>query len=400
MAVRRASDSNLTGKKYNDGSAGASKIVDIPDAPTVGTPTLSYVTASVPFTAPTKGGAPSTYTVTSSPEGITGTAASSPITVTGLSDGTTYTFRVKATNANSKVGPESSTSGSVTVATYPSSLSDNYNRTTSGNLGTSSTGSHTWENIKGTWYADGTRAKSDNTASDNSIAAVFTSGTTISNAQVDTVAAGGVGVAFWVTDANSYYAATVFHSTTSGTSTTCTGGCTQTGGYCSTCCASQSTFTQYNGTHCCCTGSCRGYSGRGGACDGDYAFFCQVSGRGDCGCSGSWAFYYTCTSNVTTNFTNYISNFRLIKNGTAVVNTQYNTNQSAYTSAGSIAVSTSGNAISYAVYPNENKGGTALHTGSYTDNSAVKSRFVGIFKGDGGTNQGSTVDNFSVSVSS
>lgn len=399
MAIRKASDSNLTGKKYNDGSAGGSKINDVPDAPTPGTPTLSYVTASVPFTTKTTGGTATSYTVTSVPGSITATGSSSPIAVPGLSDGTTYTFKIKGTNADGAVGGDSSASSSVTTGTYPSSVTDTFDRTTSGNLGTTSTGGYTWENIRGTWYTDGSTAKSDNTATDNNVAAVFTAGTTVSNAQVDTIAAGGVGVAFWVTDSNSYYAATVFHSTTSGTSTTCTGGCTQTGGYCSTCCANQSTFTQYNGRHCCCNGYCRGYSGYGGGCDPNFSFYCQVSGRGDCGCSGSWAFYYTCTSNVVNNYTNYISNFRLIKNGTAVVDTQYNTNQSAYTSAGSIAVSTSGNAISYAVYSAANKGGSTLHSGSYTDNSAAKGRFHGVFKGDGGTNQGSSVDNFSVSAS-
>ena len=41
MAIRKASDSNLTGKKYNDGSAGGSKIIDVPNPPTPGTPTLT-----------------------------------------------------------------------------------------------------------------------------------------------------------------------------------------------------------------------------------------------------------------------------------------------------------------------------------------------------------------------
>ena len=35
MAIRKASDSNLTGKKYNDGSAGGSKIADVPSLPTL-----------------------------------------------------------------------------------------------------------------------------------------------------------------------------------------------------------------------------------------------------------------------------------------------------------------------------------------------------------------------------
>lgn len=70
-------------------------------APTIGTATASSGSASVTFTAPSFSKLPITsYTVTSSPGGITGTGASSPITVSGLSNGTAYTFTVTATNAN------------------------------------------------------------------------------------------------------------------------------------------------------------------------------------------------------------------------------------------------------------------------------------------------------------
>ena len=70
-------------------------------APTIGTATAGDASASVTFTAPSFSKLPITsYTVTSSPGGITGTGASSPITVSGLSNATAYTFTVTATHAN------------------------------------------------------------------------------------------------------------------------------------------------------------------------------------------------------------------------------------------------------------------------------------------------------------
>jgi hypothetical protein len=86
----------------------------VPDAPTIGTATAGsaqaseFFTASVSFTAPVSdGGSPITeYTATSNPGGFTGTG-SSPIAVTGLSNGTAYTFRVTATNASGTSKPSS-----------------------------------------------------------------------------------------------------------------------------------------------------------------------------------------------------------------------------------------------------------------------------------------------------
>jgi hypothetical protein len=93
----------------------------VPQAPTIGTAADggTGTSATVTYTAGATGGkAVSAYTATSSPGSLTGTGAS-PITVSGLTTGTSYTFTVTATNANG-TSTASSASNSVTPAT-PSS---------------------------------------------------------------------------------------------------------------------------------------------------------------------------------------------------------------------------------------------------------------------------------------
>lgn len=89
----------------------------VPNAPTIGTATAGVASASVTFTAPSDvgGGAITGYSVVSTPSGIIGTGASSPITVSGLSNGTAYTFKVFATNAYGP-SPLSAASNSATPA--------------------------------------------------------------------------------------------------------------------------------------------------------------------------------------------------------------------------------------------------------------------------------------------
>lgn len=90
----------------------------VPDAPTIGTATAGNASASVTFTAPgNNGGATITgYTVTSTPGSITGTGASSPITVSGLTNGVAYTFTVHATNSVGNSAESAATSPAVTPA--------------------------------------------------------------------------------------------------------------------------------------------------------------------------------------------------------------------------------------------------------------------------------------------
>ena len=113
MSVRRAQDERLEGTP--DGNSAITGIMDVPDAPTIGTATDggTGTTVSVTFTAAATGGTPTSYTVTSSPGSISGTGASSPITVSGLTAGTAYTFTVTATNSNG-TGAASAASNSVT----------------------------------------------------------------------------------------------------------------------------------------------------------------------------------------------------------------------------------------------------------------------------------------------
>lgn len=59
------------------------------------------------------GSAITSYTVTSSPDGITATGSSCPILVAGLNDGTKYTFTVTATNADGGTSQPSQPTGVV-----------------------------------------------------------------------------------------------------------------------------------------------------------------------------------------------------------------------------------------------------------------------------------------------
>ncbi|QIR15073.1 fibronectin type III domain-containing protein [Shewanella aestuarii] len=108
-----------------------------PDAPTIGTATAGDGEATVTFSAPSNNGGASisSYTVTSNPGGLTATGTGSPLTVTGLTNGTTYTFSVTATNA---AGTSSSSSASNEV-TPQGSQTISFNHPGSQDFGTSPT---------------------------------------------------------------------------------------------------------------------------------------------------------------------------------------------------------------------------------------------------------------------
>lgn len=344
-----------------------------------------------------------TYSIVSGslPTGISLNSSTGALTGTSSAAFGIYNFTVRATDAGGNYLDRA-----FSIANYISTDSDTFTRTTSGNLGNTSNKATVWTNNRGTWQADGSRAYSNDAASTHAIATVTAATTNITNLQVDTQNTGGVGLSFWVTDANSWYAVTTYYSTSSGTSTSCTGGtptyaascptaCNQCGG----CDLNASRYLVYAN---CCDGTNLGQYTRSSCsvtttvqniCTNSYGGYCGVS------CDGPFTYYSCTTSGVTTSYTNYNSNFRLINNGSNLIDTQYNTNQSAHQTAGSIAVSTSGNTVSYSVYSAAGKTGTLYYSASTNVSSPTKGRNLGIYKGDGGTNQGSYVDNFSVTVS-
>lgn len=96
---------------FSSGSAFGKRGGPPPGVPTsVSASSSGSGSASVSFTAPSDNGfAITSYTVTSNPGNITQTGSSSPINITGLTNGTSYTFTVTAFNING-AGPTSAAS--------------------------------------------------------------------------------------------------------------------------------------------------------------------------------------------------------------------------------------------------------------------------------------------------
>ena len=117
-----------------------------PAAPTIGTATAGSNQAVVTFTAPTSNGGASIigYTATSNPGGLTGTAASSPIKVFGLTSGDAYTFTVVATNS-AGTSPASAPSNLVTLPATLTPTSVSFGpRGTTGTVSVTAGNGHSW----------------------------------------------------------------------------------------------------------------------------------------------------------------------------------------------------------------------------------------------------------------
>ncbi|NLK53166.1 MAG: hypothetical protein GX295_12110 [Syntrophomonadaceae bacterium] len=107
--------SNPGGDSGYSNEISATPQASAPGAPTNVAATAGDGQATVSFTSPADngGGAITGYTVTSSPGNITVAGTDTTITITGLSNGTTYTFTVTASNA-AGTGPASAASNAVT----------------------------------------------------------------------------------------------------------------------------------------------------------------------------------------------------------------------------------------------------------------------------------------------
>jgi hypothetical protein len=119
-----ATNGNNRGGSGAAGQVKISYILSVPDAPIIGTTTATGLSGevSVSFTAPTFDGnnAITSYTATASPGGRTATmnqSGSGSITITGLTNGTAYTFTVKAINSIGQSASSASSNAATPVRT-------------------------------------------------------------------------------------------------------------------------------------------------------------------------------------------------------------------------------------------------------------------------------------------
>jgi hypothetical protein len=279
-------------------------------------------------------------------------------------------------------------------------LVDTFNRG-NGALGTASDGLGVWSVQRGNFSVDSSMAYSSDT--NNSIATAPLASSTISNAQADMYAdQGGVGLAFWVTDANSWWGIypSYTSTTTTGTSTSCTGGalggtyayqsrpantCGQT---CSSIeiwvyCAGAYNVAAYRNT---CSLSATQQNSLNTNCN--YDWFVSDCLNGSCTINAT----NVTNTNYTTNYTSDIK----IANQSGVQHS--NTYASSINPTRSLAISTSGNTISYTGYSAAGKGGSAIVSSSFTPSSPTKGTRVGVIKSSSPYAQGSYVDNLNVTV--
>jgi hypothetical protein len=103
----------------------------VPGTPGTPTAVAGDGEATITVVAPSSGGTPTSYTVTSSPAGATCTGSGTTYTCTGLTNGTAYTFRATASNGagTSSASPASS---SVTPVAPPPTITNVTSSTSNG----------------------------------------------------------------------------------------------------------------------------------------------------------------------------------------------------------------------------------------------------------------------------
>jgi hypothetical protein len=293
-------------------------------------------------------------------------------------------------------------------------LVDTFNRVNAA-LNISSDGLSQWSTQRGVFNILGTAAYSN---FPDSVATVELDSSNIVNAQIDMVDdQGGVGLAFWVTDANSWWGVYPHYTstTTTSTSSSCTGPGNpnrQSGGVfhfppgdaCNVRWLSLSIYmncgsTPYGAIAIWGGKSYCGYGG-GGVTAEEYqaaANGCAgqgLGGTGIMGCDGQYFIDNTIATvtNTTTNYTSAVA----IKNQDGVQHN--NVFASSLNPVRSIAISTSGNTISYSAYSAANKSGSVIASSSITPSSPTKGNLVGVFRTTSAHAQGGSVRNINVTV--
>ena len=356
----------------------------VPDAPIIGTASVTNsTTVSLSFTTPANGGLPITgYTVASTPSiALTVSGSSSPLTVTGnFLPSVFYTFTVTAVNAN---GASVTSAASNSIAPIPI-ITDNFNRSTSGSLGTSSSGG-LWQAIKGVWFANNGVAQSNDAATNDSIAAVNLQSplVTVSTANSSL----GTGVAFMVQDSNNWWAAVGLENDTYTYAYTYTYTATGTGSHYTAPYTFYYTATGYGITGYATTNGVNYY-----AHYGSYTYTAAGSGGGT---TSYYSYAYTTTGNPAPSsiaVTTYLLNVYRSVAGT--VSTAASTVLSGLSSAVKVVVSGSTvNATAYSDNALTNSVGTATVTGV-----TPAGNLHGIILTPSTQNQGNTTGAFSAQV--
>lgn len=313
-------------------------------------------------------------------------------------------------------------------------ITDNFNRTTSGGLGTSSSGA-VWNGLRGVWFANGSQAQSNDSASTYPVASVSFR----SNATVSADVSGGVGLSYWIADSNNYWASYPNYIQNSSTVTTCTGStvsCTDTTntcnpGGCGTVSSSSSTtctgatVSCTDTTNTCNPGGCGSISSSGVTTytcpDPGYPYLCPgatCNELDNCGgasipATASGTTYtrtqntnvttYTRSqnTNVTTTIYTYDTQIKVISSVSGSIVTDSTTTlvsaASSLSPVGSLKVVTSGNQITTTAYSGTNLTSPLGSPIVRTPSSPNTGNSVGIIKAPSTYLQGSTLDTFSAS---
>jgi hypothetical protein len=303
------------------------------------------------------------------------------------------------------------------------SISDFFNRVTSGSLGTADSGT-AWTALRGIWYADGTSAKSDTAASSYPIAYIPLNQNVFVGADVTP----GTGIAFWVTDSGSWWSATSYNNTSSSSYN-----CNPYSCNCYSCNPhTETTTTYYNcnpyncnpySCNCSTTTTCpSGYTLNGSAyfpgycAKGPYSGgypsaiaepttttncqTCYQTCYQTCSSTSSSTVYDTCcnTCYQTCTGTSYNYYLRLLKSVSGTVSSA-TSDISLGQEAAAIELTTYDDSISARAYSNTARNIQIGNTLSYTATSPVKGIGTGLIKIPSDYTQGSTIDNFSATVS-